>query len=166
MRDLIAKLRETLYDPLTRDEMRRQMQALLHEFPLAKEERGLERPPSRTLDSLYLQPKEDEKGICMMYATLDDIDCDLACDQLYKEKTMSSDSEAASPPRWAQRSLRSKSKQHPTHSPRHESAKWGNQVRGMQKWRQSLISPASSLMLLPQDPIPFLHEEDEPSSSK
>ena len=106
MRDLIAKLRETLYNPLMRDEMRRQMQALLHEFPLAKEERGLEQPPSGTLDSLYLQPKEDEEGISLMYATLDEIDCDIARAQLYKEKTMSSDSEAASPPRWAQRSLR------------------------------------------------------------
>ena len=36
----------------------------------------------------------------------------------------------------------------------------------MQKWRQSLISLASPLMLLPPDPIPFLHEEDKPSSSK
>ena len=79
---------------------------------------------------------------------------------------MSSDSKAASPPRWAQRSLRLKSKKHLTHSPKHESAKWGTQVRRMQMRRQSLISPASPLMLLPQDPIPFLQEEDKPSSSK
>ena len=125
MRDLIAKLRETLYDPLTRDEMRRQMQALLHEFPLAKEERGLEQPPSGTLHTLYLQPKEDDKEIYLILATLDEIDCDIARAQLYKEKTMSSHREATSPPRWAQRSLKSKSKQHSTHSPKHESAKWG-----------------------------------------
>ena len=91
MKDLITKLRETLDDPLMGDEMRRQMQALLHEFPLAKEERGLERPPSGTLDSLYLQPKEDGEGISLMYATLYDIDCDTARAQLYKEKTMSSE---------------------------------------------------------------------------
>ena len=36
----------------------------------------------------------------------------------------------------------------------------------MQKRRQSLISPASPLMLIPPDPIPFLHKEEEPSSSK
>ena len=150
MRDLIANLHETLYDPLTRDEMRRQMQALLHEFPLAKEERGLERPPSRTLDSLYLQPKEDDEGISLMYATLDDIDCDTARAQLYKEKTMSSESKTAFQPRWACKSPQlQQRKRQPNHSPRHEIAKCQTRVGRMQMRRQSLVSPASSSMLPP-----------------
>ena len=51
MKDILAKLRKTLRNPLTRDEMRQHMQALLHEFPLAKDEKELERPRSGTPDS-------------------------------------------------------------------------------------------------------------------
>ena len=166
MKNLIAKLRETLHNPHTRDEMRHQMQALLHEDPLAKDEEELERPHSGTLDSLALQHEEEDKGTSMMHATLEDFERDMARAQLFKEKTMSSDSEREFSPRWAKRSLRSKRKRQPTHSPKHESAKWGIRVKEMQKRRQSLLTPASLSKLWPQDPIPCLQEEDKPSSSK
>ena len=107
MKDILAKLRKTLRNPLTRDEMRQHMQALLHEFPLAKDEKELERPRSSgTLDSLSLQQEEDDEGISMMHASLDDINRDMARAKLYKEKTMSSDSEMAFQPQWAHRSPR------------------------------------------------------------
>ena len=59
MKDLFAKLRETLHNPLTRDAVRHHMEALLQEFPLAKDERELEQPHSGTLDSLSLHQEED-----------------------------------------------------------------------------------------------------------
>ena len=98
MKDILAKLRETLCNPLTRDEMRQHMQALLHEFPLAKDEKELEQPRSRTPNSLSRQQEEDDKGISMMHASLDDINRDMARAKLYKEKTMSLDSDMAIQP--------------------------------------------------------------------
>ena len=74
------------------------MQALLHEFPLAKDEKDLERPLSGIPDSLSLQQEEDDEGISMMHASLDDIDHDMARAKLYKEKTMFSDSKTAFQP--------------------------------------------------------------------
>ena len=106
MKDLLAKLRETLYNPLMRDEMHQHMEVLLQEFPLAKDEKELERPRSGTLDSPSLQQEEDDEGISIMHASLDDIDRDMARAKLYKEKTMSSDSETACQPRWSHRSPR------------------------------------------------------------
>ena len=93
MKDILAKLHETLRNPLTRDKMRQNMQALLHEFSLAKDKKELERTLSGTPDSLSLQPKEDDEGISMMHASLEDIKRGMACAKLYKEKKMSLDSE-------------------------------------------------------------------------
>ena len=166
MKDILAKLRETLRNPLTRDEMCQHMQALLHEFPLEKDEKELERPLSGTPDSLSLQQEEDNEGISMIHASLDDIDHDMVCAKLYKEKTMSSDSKTAFQPQWAHRSPRSRRKQQPTHSPRHEIAKWGTQVGRMQKRRRRLFCSTSLSMLSPQVPIPLLQGEDKPSSSR
>ena len=107
MKDILAKLRKTLRNPFTRDEMHQHMQALLHEFPLAKDEKELERPHSRIPDSLSWQQEEDDEEISMMHASLDNIKRDMACAMLYKEKTMSSNSETAFQPQWACKSLRS-----------------------------------------------------------
>ena len=121
MQDILAKLRETLRNPFTRVEMMRQhMQALLHEFSLAKEETKLEWPLCETPNSLSLRQEEEDEGISMMHASLDDIVRDMARAKLYKEKTMSSDSETTFQPRWAHRSPRSRCKQPPSHSPMHE----------------------------------------------
>ena len=84
MKDILAKICEILCNPSTRDEMRQHMQALLHEFSLAKDEKELEKPCSKTLDSLSLQQEEDDEGISMMHASLDDIDRDMARAKLYK----------------------------------------------------------------------------------
>ena len=51
-KEILAKLQETLQSLLMREEMRSQMQDLLHEFPLAKEETRLEWPLSGTPDLL------------------------------------------------------------------------------------------------------------------
>ena len=110
MKDILANLRKTLHNPLTHDEIRQHMQALLHEFPLAKDEKELERPRSGTPDSFLWQQEEDDEGIPMMHASLDDLKCDMTRAQLYKEKTMSSDSETAFQPRWACKSPRSRHK--------------------------------------------------------
>ena len=48
MKDILAKLCKTLRNPFTRDEMRQHMQALLHEFTLAKDKKDLEQPRSGT----------------------------------------------------------------------------------------------------------------------
>ena len=101
----------------------------------------------------------------MMHASLDDLEHDMARSQLYKEKTMSSDSETTFQPRWTCKSPRSRRKRQPTYSPRHEIAKWGTRVGRMQKRRQRLFSPASPSMLLPRVPVPLLQGEDNPSSS-
>ena len=77
MKDILAKLHKTLHNPLTCDEMRQYMQALLHKFPLAKDKKELERPLSGTPYSLSLQQEEDDEGISMMHVSLDDIDCDM-----------------------------------------------------------------------------------------
>ena len=95
MKDILAKLCKTLCNPFTCDEMHQHMQALLHEFPLAKDKKELERPLSRTPNSLYLQQEEDDEGISMMHASLDDINYDMTRAKLYKEKIMSSNSELA-----------------------------------------------------------------------
>ena len=166
MKDILAKLCETLHNPLTRDEMCQHMQALFHEFPLAKDEKELERPCSGTPNSLSLQQEENDEGISMMHASLDDINRDMARAKLYKEKTMSSDSEMPFQPRWAHRSPRLRRKQQPTHYPRHQIAKWGTRVGRMQMRRQRLFSPASpSSMLPPHVPVPLLQGEENPSSS-
>ena len=149
MNDILAQLREILCNPFTRDEMRQHMQALLHEFPLAKDEKELERPRSGTPDSFSWQQEENDKGIPMMHASLDNLERDMARAQLYKEKTMSSDSETTFQPRWACKSLRLQRKQQPTHSPRHEITKWETRIGRMQKRRQRLFSPASPSMLPP-----------------
>ena len=101
-----------------------------------------------------------------MHASLEDIKCDMARTKLYKEKTVSSDSKMAFQPRWAHRSPRSRCKQHPSHSPKHEIAKWGKRVGRMQKRRRRLFSSASSSILPPGVPIWFSQGEDKPSSSK
>ena len=106
MKDILANLCDTLCNPLTRDEMSQHMQALLYEFSLAKDEKELERPLSGTPNSLSLQQEENDEGISMMHASLDDINHDMARAKLYKEKTMSSDSETAFQPRWARKSPR------------------------------------------------------------
>ena len=82
-------------NPLTREAMRKHMQDLLHEFPLAKEETKLERPLCGTPNSLSLRQEKEDEGNSMMHASLDDIECDMARAKLYKEKTMSSDSKIA-----------------------------------------------------------------------
>ena len=133
MKEILAKLRETLRNPLTRKAMRKHMQDLLHEFPLAKEETELERPFCGTLNSLSLWQEEEDEGISMMHASLDDIERDMARAKLYKEKSMSSNSETAFQPRWAYRSPRSQCKQQPSHSPTHEIAKWGNELEGCKR---------------------------------
>ena len=107
MKKILAKLRETLRNPLTRETMRKHMQDLLHEFPLAKEEMELERPLCGTPNSPSLQQEEEDEGISLMHASLDEFKRDMARAKLYKEKTMSSDSKTAFQPRWAHRSPRS-----------------------------------------------------------
>ena len=142
------------------------MQDLLHEFSLAKEETKLERPLHRTPNSSSLQQEEKDKGISMMHASLDDIERDMARAKLYKQKTMSSNSETAFQPRWAHRSPRSRCKQQPSQSSMHEIAKWGKRVERMQKRRRRLFSPASPSDLPPKVPIPLLQGEDKHFSSK
>ena len=100
-----------------------------------------------------------------MHASLEDIKRDMARAKLYKEKTMSSDSETAFQPQWARKSPRLRLKRQPNHFPRHEIAKWGTCVGRMQKRRRRLFSPASLSMLPPQVPMSLLQEEDNPSSS-
>ena len=62
MKDILAKLRETLRNPLMRDEMHKHMQDLLREFPLAKDKTKLEWPLRETLNSLSLQQEEEDEG--------------------------------------------------------------------------------------------------------
>ena len=95
MKEILAKLRETMRNPLMHEEMRKHMQDLLHEFPLAKEEMELERPLSGTPNSLSSRQEEEDDGIPMMHVSLDNIEHDMACAKLFKEKTMSSDSDTA-----------------------------------------------------------------------
>ena len=95
MKNLIAKLRETLHNPQTRDEMLMHMQALLYDAPLATDEMELERPLSGTSNSLSSRQEEKDDGIPMMHASLDDIKCDMAHAKLFKEKTMSLDCDTA-----------------------------------------------------------------------
>ena len=102
MKKILVKLRETLRNPLTHEAMRKHMQDFLHELPLAKEETELEQPLCGTPNSFSLRQEEKDEWISMMDASLDNIERDMAHAKLYKEKTMSSDSEAVSPPRWAQ----------------------------------------------------------------
>ena len=80
----------------------------------------MEWPRIETPDSLSLQQEENDEGISMMHASLDDINCDIARAKLYKEKTMPSDSKMAFQPQWARKSPRLRRKRQPTHSPGHE----------------------------------------------
>ena len=71
--EILAKLQETLQNPLMLKEMCSHMQDLLHEFNLAKEETRLERPLCGTPDSLPSWQEEEDDGLPMMHALLDDI---------------------------------------------------------------------------------------------
>ena len=143
--------------------MNNHMQDLLHEFPLAKEEMGLERPLSETPNLLSSRQEEEDDGLSMMHASVDDAQPDMAHAKLFKEKTMSSDSGRASPQRRAHRSPSPRFKGQPYHSPMHDFAKWGKQVR---KRRRRLFSPASLLVLPQRVSIPLPQREEKSSSSK
>ena len=97
MKEILAKLRQTLQNSLTREEMCSHMQDLLHEFPLAKEETGLEQPLSKSPNLLSSRQEEEDEGLSMMHALMDDIQRDMVRAKLFKEKTMSSGSDTASP---------------------------------------------------------------------
>ena len=96
MTEILAKLRETLQNPLMHKEVCSHMQDLLHEFNLAKEEKGLEWPLCRTLNSLTSWQEEEDQGLPMMHSSLDDIQQDMARAKIFKEKTMSSNSDTTS----------------------------------------------------------------------
>ena len=73
MKEILAKLQETLRNPLMHKAMHSHMQDLLHEFPRAKEATGLEWPLSGTPNSISSRQEEDNEGLLMMHALLDDI---------------------------------------------------------------------------------------------
>ena len=61
IKEILAKLRETLRNPLTHKAMCKHTQYLLHEFSLAKEETKLERPLCETPNSLSLRQEEEDE---------------------------------------------------------------------------------------------------------
>ena len=80
-------------------------QTLLHESTLVAGERDLERPPCRTPILTPMRQEEEEKGLFVMHAMADDIQCCIQGDptqvELSKEKArshspMSLDSDVAS----------------------------------------------------------------------
>ena len=93
MIEFLVKPQETLQNPLMRKELCSHMQDLLHEFNLAKEEMGLERPLSGTPNSLSSRQEEEDEGLLMMHALLDDIQHDTAHAKLFKDKMVSSKSD-------------------------------------------------------------------------
>ena len=101
-----------------------------------------------------------------MHALLDDIQRDMAHAKLFKEKTMSSDSDMAFQWRRAHRSPSPWYKGQPSHSPTHEYANWEKRARRMQKRRRRLLSSASPSGLPQRISIPMPQGEEEYSSSK
>ena len=73
MTKILTKLQETLQNPLMHEELCSHMQDLLHEFNLAKEEKGLEWPLCKTPYSLPSWQEEEHEALPMMHGSLDDI---------------------------------------------------------------------------------------------
>ena len=59
--EILAKLQETLQNPLMRKEMCSHMQDLLHEFNIAKEEKGVERPLLQDSRFTHIRARRKEK---------------------------------------------------------------------------------------------------------